>query len=185
MIRKNIDHKRDSVFRMYQAQYSKGLEAGATEAKGKYDDSSDHSKDALYKLPGTLKGFIHSGLANTMLQVDRPTEYVTHKSIETTMASFLHLPSFQYNENDYQSTMLLNQSEPQPEKKSPPDKFPPNLIRRGHQMIPSRPESFITSTFHSNPRYRTTEAFTLFDIAPAFSSTRQFYELCNLEQTNR
>ncbi|KAI7890860.1 uncharacterized protein EV154DRAFT_421467, partial [Mucor mucedo] len=67
---------------------------------------SDHLKDALYKLPITLKdmlgdlietkpeltgslqtvGFIHSGLTNTMLRVDRPTEYVTrvtrHKTIE-------------------------------------------------------------------------------------------------------
>ncbi|KAG1455819.1 hypothetical protein G6F55_006853 [Rhizopus delemar] len=106
MVRKSMGHKCDSVFRTYQVKHSKGLEFGATEAKGNYDNSSDHLKDALYKLPRTLKdmlddlietkpelrgslqtvGFIHSGLANTMLQVDRPTEYVTrvtrHKTIE-------------------------------------------------------------------------------------------------------
>ncbi|KAI8977701.1 hypothetical protein BDF20DRAFT_914007 [Mycotypha africana] len=106
MVRKSMGHKCDSIFRTYQVKHSKGLEFGATEAKGNYDNSSDHLKDALYKLPRTLKdmlddlivtkpelrgslqtvGFIHSGLANTMIQVDRPTEYVTrvtrHKTIE-------------------------------------------------------------------------------------------------------
>lgn len=89
MVRKSMDHKCDSVFRTYQVKHSKGLEFGATEAKGNYDNSSDHLKDVLYKLPRTLKdmlddlietkpelrgslqtvGFIHSGLANIMLQV--------------------------------------------------------------------------------------------------------------------
>jgi hypothetical protein len=97
MVRKSMCHKCDSVFRTYQVQHSKGLEFGATEAKGNYDDSSDQLKDAFYNLPRTIKdmlgdlieakpefteslqtcGFIHSGLANTILQVDRPTEYVT------------------------------------------------------------------------------------------------------------
>ncbi|CAO3661210.1 unnamed protein product [Rhizopus stolonifer] len=101
-----MGHKCDSVFRTYQIKHSKGLEFGAIEAKGNCDDSSDHLKDAFYKLPRTLKdmlddlietkpeltgslqtvGFIHSGLSNTMLQVDRPTEYITrvtkHKIIE-------------------------------------------------------------------------------------------------------
>lgn len=105
-VRKSMGHKCDNVFRTYQVKHSKGLEFGATEAKGNYDNSSDHLKDALYKLPRTLKdmlddlietkpeltgslltvGFIHSGLANTMLQVDGPTKYITrvtrHKTIE-------------------------------------------------------------------------------------------------------
>ncbi|KAG1444597.1 hypothetical protein G6F56_010237 [Rhizopus delemar] len=106
IVRKKMGHKRDSIFRTYQVKHSKGLEFGATEAKGNYDNSPDHIKDALYKLPRTLKdmlddlietkpeltgslqtvGFIHSGLANTMLQVDRLMQYVTcvtrHKVIE-------------------------------------------------------------------------------------------------------
>jgi hypothetical protein len=65
----------------------------------------------------------------------------------------------------------------------------PNLIRRGHQIIPSRPESFTTTTFHSNPsgpvRRRRTETFFSFDMGPTFSETKQFYEICNLEQTNK
>ncbi|EIE89935.1 hypothetical protein RO3G_14646 [Rhizopus delemar RA 99-880] len=101
-----MGHKCDSVFRTCQIQHNKGLEFGAIETKGNYDDSSDHLKDAFYKLPRALKdmlgdlietkpeltgflqsvGFIHSGLANTMLQVDRPTEYVNrvtrHKTIK-------------------------------------------------------------------------------------------------------
>jgi hypothetical protein len=55
---KRSSYKCDSVFRIYQVKHSKGLEFVATEAKGNYDNSSDHLKDALYKLPRTLKGML-------------------------------------------------------------------------------------------------------------------------------
>ncbi|PHZ12798.1 p53-like transcription factor [Rhizopus microsporus ATCC 52813] len=65
---------------------------------------------------------------------------------------------------------------------------PPDLIRRGHQTLPSRPEGFSTTTFPSNPagpvRRRRTESFFSFEMGPSFSSTKQLHELCNLEQTN-
>jgi hypothetical protein len=91
---------------MCRLQHSKGLDFSATEAKTRtYDSSLDQLKDAFYKLPKTLKdmldalieakpefggslqnvGFVQSGFSSTMVQVDRPTEYITrvtrHKTV--------------------------------------------------------------------------------------------------------
>ncbi|KAG1152931.1 hypothetical protein G6F37_000644 [Rhizopus arrhizus] len=114
----------------------------------------------------------------------------------------MSLPSFSYNEyadaskavisSSMQQDILSEPVTPLPEEKSlsstEESTVSPNLIRRGHQIIPSRPESFTTTTFHSNPsgpvRRRRTETFFSFDMGPTFSETKQFYEICNLEQTN-
>ncbi|KAG1170218.1 hypothetical protein G6F70_007725 [Rhizopus microsporus] len=95
--RVKLGHKCDSVFRTCRIDHSKDQEFGATEAKAKYNISSEHFKDSFVKLPTTLKdmlddliktkpsmykclqtvGFIHSGLSSTMLNVDRPTRNIT------------------------------------------------------------------------------------------------------------
>lgn len=68
----------------------------------------------------------------------------------------------------------------------------PNLIRRRPPTIPSRPANFTTTTFHSNPypnsgpiRRRRTESIFSFEMGPAFTSTKQLHDLCNMDQSNR
>lgn len=77
------------------------MKFGATEAKSKIEDESgtNFMNDAFYKLPRTLKdtldtlleeinfdhrseeirtvSFIHSGLSSTLIQLDRPTKYIS------------------------------------------------------------------------------------------------------------
>ncbi|KAI8985065.1 hypothetical protein BDB01DRAFT_721816 [Pilobolus umbonatus] len=86
-------------------------------------------------------------------------------------------------------------STPRPDMMSPPasEKIPvtPDLIRR-RPPLPSRPASFTTTTFHSNPypanttlrRRRTESSMFSFETGPSFSSTKQNYELINMEQSN-
>jgi hypothetical protein len=59
-----MGHKCDSVFRTYQVPQSRDIKFGATEAKAKYSDSSEHIKDAFYKLPGTLKDMLDDLIEN-------------------------------------------------------------------------------------------------------------------------
>lgn len=79
---------------------------------------------------------------------------------------------------------------------SPPDKLSsmtsPDLIRR-RPPLPSRPASFTTTTFHSNPypnsdmplrRRRTETSMFSFESGPTFSQTKQLIELWNMDQTN-
>lgn len=90
--RVKLGHKCDSVSRACKIGHSEDQEFGATEAKAKYNVSSEHFKDAFVKLPTTLKGMLNdlikdqpnlaginhfrqsdSGLSFTMLNEDRPT----------------------------------------------------------------------------------------------------------------
>ncbi|KAK4509814.1 uncharacterized protein ATC70_007118 [Mucor velutinosus] len=67
----------------------------------------------------------------------------------------------------------------------------PDLIRR-RPPLPSRPASFTTTTFHSNPypgsvslrRRRTESSMFSFETGPSFSQTKQFLDLWNIDQTN-
>ncbi|OBZ82392.1 Transcription factor vib-1 [Choanephora cucurbitarum] len=75
----------------------------------------------------------------------------------------------------------------------PPDKIAttPDLIRR-RPPLPSRPASFTTTTFHSNPyptnvslrRRRTESSMFSFETGPSFSSTKQMLDLWNMDQSN-
>ena len=77
----------------------------------------------------------------------------------------------------------------------PPDKLTaaPDLIRR-RPPLPSRPASFTTTTFHSNPypgggnpslrRRRTETSMFSFETGPSFSATKQELELWNIDQSN-
>lgn len=76
---------------------------------------------------------------------------------------------------------------------SPPDKISttPDLIRR-RPPLPSRPASFTTTTFHSNPypgsvslrRRRTESSMFSFETGPSFSQTKQVLDLWNIDQSN-
>ncbi|KAI9476194.1 MAG: hypothetical protein EXX96DRAFT_576149 [Benjaminiella poitrasii] len=85
-------------------------------------------------------------------------------------------------------------STPRPDMISPPpDKLAttPDLIRK-RPPIPSRPASFTTTTFHSNPypssmslrRRRTESSMFSFETGPSFSPTKQLLELWNIDQSN-
>ncbi|KAI8073435.1 uncharacterized protein B0P05DRAFT_638864 [Gilbertella persicaria] len=74
----------------------------------------------------------------------------------------------------------------------PPDKVAaPDLIRR-RPPLPSRPASFTTTTFHSNPyptnvslrRRRTESSMFSFETGPSFSPTKQILDLWNMDQSN-
>jgi hypothetical protein len=92
--------------------------------------------------------------------------------------------------------MSISQPEtPHPESTPPSSNeklaISPDLIRR-RPPIPSRPANFTTTTFHSNPypsagpiRRRRTESIFSFEMGPAFSSTKQLYDLCSMDQSNR
>jgi hypothetical protein len=56
--RVNSGHKCDGVFRIHRIEHSKGHEFGATEAKAKYNVSTEHFKDLFVKLPTTLKDML-------------------------------------------------------------------------------------------------------------------------------
>lgn len=86
---------------------------------------------------------------------------------------------------------------PKPDIISPPpdnNKSPnvtPDLIRR-RPPLPSRPASFTTTTFHSNPypssvslrRRRTESSMFSFETGPSFSQTKQILDLWNIDQSN-
>ncbi|KAI7901469.1 uncharacterized protein BX663DRAFT_475296 [Cokeromyces recurvatus] len=85
-------------------------------------------------------------------------------------------------------------STPRPDMISPPpDKLAamPDLIRK-RPPIPSRPASFTTTTFHSNPypssmslrRRRTESSMFSFETGPSFSPTKQVLDLWNIDQSN-
>ncbi|KAI7889155.1 uncharacterized protein EV154DRAFT_515585 [Mucor mucedo] len=95
-------------------------------------------------------------------------------------------------------------STPRPDVISPPpdsnNKLPstsnntaatPDLIRR-RPPLPSRPASFTTTTFHSNPypggtslrRRRTESSMFSFETGPSFSQTKQTLDLWNIDQSN-
>jgi hypothetical protein len=85
-------------------------------------------------------------------------------------------------------------STPRPDIISPPpDKMSttPDLIRR-RPPLPSRPASFTTTTFHSNPypgsvslrRRRTESSMFSFETGPSFSQTKQILDLWNIDQSN-
>lgn len=67
----------------------------------------------------------------------------------------------------------------------------PDLIRR-RPPLPSRPASFTTTTFHSNPypgstslrRRRTESSMFSFETGPSFSQTKQILDLWNIDQSN-
>jgi hypothetical protein len=75
----------------------------------------------------------------------------------------------------------------------PPDKVSatPDLIRR-RPPLPSRPASFTTTTFHSNPypgsvslrRRRTESSMFSFETGPSFSQTKQVLFLLKIYKTN-
>lgn len=97
-------HLYDLVFRMYDVGYSIPCEFGASEVGMKNDDitGTKSMNEGFYKLPRTLKdmldylltqvdynkrqaslrkvGFVHFGLASTLIELDRPTTYIA-KSI--------------------------------------------------------------------------------------------------------
>ncbi|KAI8636323.1 hypothetical protein BD408DRAFT_426326 [Parasitella parasitica] len=97
-------HKCDLIFRQYNIQHSISLEFGASEAKPTVENESgtNFMKEGFYKLPRALKdmldnlleevkfddrstkirtvGFIHSGLSSTLIQLDRPTKYISRIS---------------------------------------------------------------------------------------------------------
>lgn len=89
---------------------------------------------------------------------------------------------------------------PRPDVISPPpdSKIPsanatatPDLIRR-RPPLPTRPASFTTTTFHSNPypgsttlrRRRTESSMFSFETGPSFSQTKQALDLWNIDQSN-
>ncbi|KAF1802734.1 p53-like transcription factor [Mucor lusitanicus] len=66
----------------------------------------------------------------------------------------------------------------------------PNLIRR-RPPLPLKHANFTTTTFHSNPypsagpiRRRRTESIFSFEMGPAFTSTKQLYDLYSMDQSN-
>ncbi|KAI9258465.1 hypothetical protein EDC94DRAFT_661010 [Helicostylum pulchrum] len=97
-------HKCDLIFRQYNNQHTVPLEFGANEAKSKIEDESgtNFMNEGFYKLPGLLKGtmdsllketnfdhrseairtvgFIYSGLSSTLIELDRPTKYISRVS---------------------------------------------------------------------------------------------------------
>ncbi|KAG0975661.1 hypothetical protein G6F29_011371 [Rhizopus arrhizus] len=88
----------------YNKQHTAPLKFGASEAKSKIEDKSgtNFMNEGFYKLPRTLKdmldsllkeinfdhrseairtvGFIHSGLSSTLIELDRPTKYISRVS---------------------------------------------------------------------------------------------------------
>lgn len=96
------------------------------------------------------------------------------------------------------TTGLMSSSQPNTPRPDiispPPDKLTaaPDLIRR-RPPLPSRPASFTTTTFHSNPypignpslrRRRTETSMFSFETGPSFSQTKQELELWNIDQSN-
>jgi hypothetical protein len=69
---------------------------------------------------------------------------------------------------------------------------PPDLIRR-RPPLPSKPASFTTTTFHSNPypgsaplrRRRTESSMFSFETGPSFNPTKQHADIWNIDQSNR
>lgn len=104
MPRLKSGYKCDLIFRQYQNKHSIPLEFGASEAKPNIEDESGtkYMQEGLYKLPRVLKdmldyllqeinfddrsksirtvGFLHSGLSSTMIELDRPTTYISRVS---------------------------------------------------------------------------------------------------------
>lgn len=102
--RSRYGHKCDLIFRQYNIQHSIPLEFGASGAKATIENESgtNYMKEGFYKLPRILKdmldyllyeikfddrtkairtvGFIHSGLSSTLIELDRPTKYVSRIS---------------------------------------------------------------------------------------------------------
>ncbi|KAI8878147.1 p53-like transcription factor [Backusella circina FSU 941] len=87
-------------------------------------------------------------------------------------------------------------STPRPDMMSPPPNnnklsTPPDLIRR-RPPLPSKPASFTTTTFHSNPypgsaplrRRRTESSMFSFETGPSFNPTKQHLDLWNIDQSN-
>ncbi|KAI8082449.1 hypothetical protein BDF21DRAFT_361601 [Thamnidium elegans] len=82
---------------------------------------------------------------------------------------------------------------PPPDSKIPPANATaaPDLIRR-RPPLPTRPASFTTTTFHSNPypgsttlrRRRTESSMFSFETGPSFSQTKQALDLWNIDQSN-
>lgn len=101
MPRMAYGHRCDLVFRMYDVGHSVPCEFGASEAGAKDEDTvgTKFINESFYKLPRVLKdmldcllervnfdqrstsvrtvGFLHSGLACTLIELDRPTTYCT------------------------------------------------------------------------------------------------------------
>lgn len=102
--RSKYGHKCDLIFRQYNNQHTIPLEFGASEAKSKIEDESgtNFMNEGFYKLPRMLKdmldcllkeinfdhrseairtvGFIHSGMSSTLIELDRPTKYISRIS---------------------------------------------------------------------------------------------------------
>ncbi|KAI9485646.1 MAG: hypothetical protein EXX96DRAFT_474434 [Benjaminiella poitrasii] len=103
-------HRCDLVFRMYDVGHSVPCEFGASEAGAKDEDTEGTKfiSENFYKLPRVLKDmldclsekvnldqrltsvrsvdFLHSGLACVLIELERPTTYISrikrHKTIE-------------------------------------------------------------------------------------------------------
>ncbi|KAI9340358.1 hypothetical protein BD770DRAFT_372594 [Pilaira anomala] len=104
MSRLAYGHKCDLVFRQYDHGHNLPLEFGGSEAKPKIEEDygTNFMKEGLIKLPRMLKdmmdallkeigydnrstairtvGILHSGLSCTMVELDRPTTYVSRVS---------------------------------------------------------------------------------------------------------
>lgn len=107
--RSKYGHKCDLIFRQFNNQHTAPLEFGASEAKSKIEDESgtNFMNEGFYKLPRILKdmldsllkeinfdhrseairtvGFIHSGLSSTLIELDRPTKYISRVSRSKTL----------------------------------------------------------------------------------------------------
>lgn len=97
-------HRCDLIFRQYSIRHSVPLEFEASKAKSIIENESgtNYMEEGFYKLPRTLKdmldhllqeikfddrstairtvGFIHSGLSGTLIELDRPTKYISRIS---------------------------------------------------------------------------------------------------------
>ncbi|CEP08848.1 hypothetical protein [Parasitella parasitica] len=105
------------------------------------------------------------------------------------------LPGLSSSQSSMHGLMAGSQpGTPRPDMISPPpDKMSttPDLIRR-RPPLPSRPASFTTTTFHSNPypssaslrRHRTDSSMFSFETGPTFSQTKQTLDLWNIDQSN-
>ncbi|KAG2209197.1 hypothetical protein INT47_005489 [Mucor saturninus] len=102
--RSKYGHKCDLIFRQFNNKHTAPLEFGASEAKSKIEDESgtNFMNEGFYKLPRVLKdmldsllkeinfdhrseairtvGFIHSGLSSTLIELNRPTKYISRVS---------------------------------------------------------------------------------------------------------
>ena len=94
---------------------------------------------------------------------------------------------------------ILSMSQPETPRPESPSSLPPvpsnaslpNNKMIGQPSMPSRSSSY-TTTFHSIPysnpgpiRRRRTDSFFSFETGPTFTETRQHYDLCSLDQTNK